>query len=159
MSAACCLKSLPSLNSRVSLAASRPVTGRQVQCGRKFSDHLNSVFPGLRFPPELACHILVHAGHQIAMNRHNTGLSFIGMPWAWSCDLISTGCHVLDSYLQLFLTSSLALTPEHDLDDIAYCTLHTYALGEHIGLKWDLGRNLHWVTVIAQEVRKQVHWW
>ena len=67
-----------------------------------------------------------------------------------------TGRRVLDSYLQLFLTSSSALTPEHDVENIAYHTLHTYALGEHVGSKWGLGRNLRWVPAIAPEVREQV---
>jgi hypothetical protein len=69
---------------------------------------------------------------------------------------LSSGRRVLDSYLHLFLTSSSTLTPEHDLEDIAYRTLHTYALGEHVGSKWGLGRSLQWVPAIAREVREQV---
>ncbi|EDR11868.1 uncharacterized protein LACBIDRAFT_313754 [Laccaria bicolor S238N-H82] len=138
------VKSLLSLNSRGSPVASRPVTGRQeVRCGTKFSDHLNGVFSGLQFPPELARRILTHANHQTATNGHNASLSFIGMPRSRSrsCGLIA---------------HSSALTPEHDLEDIAYHTLHTYALGEHVGSKWGLGRHLRWVPAIAPEVREQV---
>lgn len=138
------VKSLLSVNSRVPPVASMPVTGRpEVRSGSKFSDHLNGVFPGLQFPSELARRILTHASHQTATNGHNASLSFIGR-------------RVLDSYLHLFLTSSSALTPEHDLENIAYHTLHTYALGEHVGSKWGLGRTLRWVPAIAPEVREQV---
>jgi hypothetical protein len=42
------------------------------------------------------------------------------------------------------------------LEDIAYRTLHTYALGEHVGSKWGLGRSLQWVPAIAREAREQV---
>jgi hypothetical protein len=69
---------------------SRGFWSKEVQCETKFSDHLNGVFPGLQFPPELARRILTHASHQTATNGHNASLSFIGMPQARSrsCDLI-----------------------------------------------------------------------
>jgi hypothetical protein len=69
---------------------SRGFWRKEVQCETKFSDHLNGVFPGLQFPPELARRILTHASHQTATNGHNASLSFIGMPQARSrsCDLI-----------------------------------------------------------------------
>ena len=53
---------------------------KEERCGTRFSNHLNGVFPGLQFPPELARRILTHASHQTATNGHNASLSFIGMP-------------------------------------------------------------------------------
>lgn len=64
------------------------------------------------------------------------------------------GRRVLESYLLLFLTSSPALKPTHDMDAIISRTLNTYVLGEHIGSKWGLGRALRWTpTVPAHKLK------
>lgn len=44
----------------------------------RFSEHLNGVFPPLKFPTELAKRILTHGSHPQAMHGHNSGLSFMG---------------------------------------------------------------------------------
>lgn len=44
----------------------------------RFAAHLNSVFPSLEFPPELARRLLTHGSHKAAIHGHNGRLGFIG---------------------------------------------------------------------------------
>jgi len=105
------------------------------QQGSQFAVHLNGVFSPLQFPPELARRILTHGSHPAAIHGHNAGLTFMGR-------------RVLEAYLLLFLNSSSALTPRHDLEHIVSCTLNTYKLGEHVAPVWGLGRVLRWTPTI-----------
>ncbi|OBZ76930.1 hypothetical protein A0H81_03057 [Grifola frondosa] len=97
----------------------------------KLEQHLNSLFPPLTFPPELASRILTHASHPDAAYWHNARMSFIGR-------------RVLQSYLLLFIHSSPALHPEHDYELISERALNTYVLGEHVASRWNLGKVLKW---------------
>lgn len=61
---------------------------------------------------------------------------------------------MLESYLLLLLTSSPALHPKYDVEDIVSRTLNSYVLGEHIGSIWGIGRVLRWTpTVSASKLR------
>ncbi|KAJ7039916.1 ribonuclease-III-like-domain-containing protein [Mycena alexandri] len=106
-----------------------------------FTDHLNGLFPPLKFPSELAARILTHASHPAAFHGHNAQFAFIGR-------------RVLESYLLLLLASSPHLKPSHDLQEIVSSVLNTYFLGEHIGSKWGLGRVMRWTPTIAAEMLK-----
>ncbi|KAI0704188.1 ribonuclease-III-like-domain-containing protein [Cerioporus squamosus] len=94
-------------------------------------DHLNKVFSPLQFPRELASRILTHASHPDAKRRHNGRLSFVGR-------------RVLQSYLLMFIHSSPSLQPNEDYERIIEYALNTYALGEHVAPKWELGKVLKW---------------
>ncbi|KAK2464705.1 hypothetical protein APHAL10511_003281 [Amanita phalloides] len=98
-------------------------------------EHINGLFPPLQFPPDLARRILTHGSHPSAIHGHNAGLRFIGR-------------RVIESYLLLFLNSSSALKPMHDLDVILDRTVNTYLLGEHVGSSWGLGRALRWTPAV-----------
>ncbi|KAF7326366.1 Nuclear export factor [Mycena venus] len=101
-----------------------------------FSEHLNGLFPPLKFPSELSARVLTHASHPAAFYGHNAQFAFIGR-------------RVLESYLLLLLASSPHLKPSHDLQEIVSRVLNTYFLGEHIGSKWGLGRVMRWTPTIA----------
>ncbi|KAJ7166476.1 hypothetical protein C8R43DRAFT_877731 [Mycena crocata] len=101
-----------------------------------FADHLNGLFPPLKFPLELSVRVLTHASHPAAYYGHNAQFSFIGR-------------RVLESYLLLLLASSPHLKPGHDLEEIVSNVLGTYFLGEHVGSKWGLGRVMRWTPTIA----------
>ncbi|OCH86731.1 hypothetical protein OBBRIDRAFT_837931 [Obba rivulosa] len=101
--------------------------------------YMNSLFPPLKFPPSLAARILTHASHPDAIYRHNARMNFIGR-------------RVLQSYLFLFLHSSDALKPEHDLDLIAERAINTYVLGEHVAPLWGIGRIVRWTPVNVNSV-------
>lgn len=113
--------------------------------------HLNSLFPPLKFPPELAARILTHTSHPDAIYRHNARLSFIGMP----PKLIQRGVifsqdpgrRILQTYLHLFLHSSPALHPTHDYSQISQRALNTYVLGEHVAPLWSFGKVMKWTPV------------
>lgn len=96
--------------------------------------HLNSLFPPLKFPPELAARILTHTSHPDAIYRHNARLSFIGR-------------RILQTYLHLFLHSSPALHPTHDYSQISQRALNTYVLGEHVAPLWSFGKVMKWTPV------------
>lgn len=51
---------------------------------------------------------------------------------------------MLGAYLQLFLHSTTALHPSHDVEEIASSTLNTYILGEYVGPEWGVGRVIRW---------------
>ncbi|KAF8881212.1 hypothetical protein BD779DRAFT_1445729 [Infundibulicybe gibba] len=109
----------------------------------RFAEHLNGLFP-LQFPPELARRILTHGSHPAAIHGHNAGLSFMGR-------------RVLESYLLLYLSSSPALRPTHDLELIVSRALNTYVLGENVGSLWGLGRALRWTpTVPANKLQAKI---
>ncbi|PCH36760.1 hypothetical protein WOLCODRAFT_140571 [Wolfiporia cocos MD-104 SS10] len=99
--------------------------------------HLNSLFPPLKFPPELAARVLTHASHPEAIFRSSNRLSFIGR-------------RVLQTYLHLFISGSPALEPEHDFGLIAVRAVNPYVLGEYVAPKWALGRVLRWTPVAGQ---------
>ncbi|KAF8327095.1 ribonuclease-III-like-domain-containing protein [Amanita rubescens] len=110
-------------------------------------EHLNGLFPPLKFPPELAQRILTHGSHPSAINGqgHNARFEFIGR-------------RVIESYLLLFLNSSSALKATHDLDAILNRTINTYILGEHVGSSWGLGRALRWTPAVpASQVSLTTH--
>lgn len=54
------------------------------------------------------------------------------------------GRRVLQSYLLMFIHSSPSLPPNEDYERILEYTLNTYALGEHVAPKWELGKVLKW---------------
>ncbi|KAF8651615.1 hypothetical protein AX16_004656 [Volvariella volvacea WC 439] len=97
--------------------------------------HLNGLFAPLQFPPELARRILTHGSHPMSTYGHNAGLTFMGR-------------RVLEAYLYMFLNSSSALSPKHDLDAIISQALNTYVLGERVGSKWGVGKVLRWTPRI-----------
>lgn len=41
-------------------------------------EHLNGLFPPLKFPPELARRILTHGSHPSSVDGHNARFDFIG---------------------------------------------------------------------------------
>ncbi|KAL6304703.1 ribonuclease-III-like-domain-containing protein [Sparassis latifolia] len=100
----------------------------------ELEEHLNELFPPLKFPPDLAARILTHSSHPEAVQRHNARLSFIGR-------------RVLQSYLLLFLHGSPALQPVHEYELIAARAINTYMLGEFVAPHWELGRVLRWTPV------------
>ncbi|KAF7440852.1 hypothetical protein PC9H_001200 [Pleurotus ostreatus] len=102
-----------------------------------FAEHLEGVFPTLKFPPELARRILTHSSHPAAIYGHNAVYGFLGR-------------RALESYLMLFL-HSCSLQPSHDLEDIASRALNSYVLGEHIGSQWGLGRILRWTPTVSRD--------
>lgn len=120
--------------------STRPGPSRSSPPPRKpdeiFSEHLNGLFPPLKFPLELSARVLTHASHPAAFHGHNAQFAFIGR-------------RVLESYLLLLLASSPNLKPSHDLQDIVSRVLNTYFLGEHIGSKWGLGRVMRWTPTVA----------
>lgn len=46
------------------------------------------------------------------------------------------------------VTSSSALKPTHDLDEIVARTLNSYVLGQTVGTKWGLGRAVRWTPTL-----------
>lgn len=69
------------------------------------------------------------------------------------------GRRVLHTYLTLFLHSSSASDPEHDYELIASRTLNTYALGQHVAPKWNLGRILRWYPAASvNQVQKNMQY-
>ncbi|KAF8157061.1 ribonuclease-III-like-domain-containing protein [Crassisporium funariophilum] len=96
-----------------------------------FEEHLNSLFSPLQFPRDLARRILTHGSHAAAFGGHNAGLSFLGR-------------RVIAAYLQLFLSSSSALTPSDDVEAISSRTLNTNTIGEYVGYDWGVGRVMRW---------------
>lgn len=126
-----------------------------------FAEHLNGLFPTLQFPPELARRILTHGSHPAAAYGHNAAYSFMGA-FCWHplwrpYDLhfsSSSGRRVLEAYLLLLLSSSPALHPKHDLEDIVSRTLNSYTLGERVGSVWGLGRIMRWTPTIPAEKLK-----
>lgn len=102
-----------------------------------FEAHLNGLFHPLEFPPELARRIMTHGSHPKAALGHNAGLTFMGR-------------RVLQTYLHLFLSSSPNLRPEHDLDAIVDRVMNSNLLGEHVGNKWGLGRNMLWQPTVPR---------
>ncbi|KAF4603970.1 hypothetical protein EYR40_001145 [Pleurotus pulmonarius] len=102
-----------------------------------FAEHLEGVFPTLKFPAELARRILTHSSHPAAIYGHNAVYGFLGR-------------RALESYLMLFL-HSCSLQPSHDLEDIASRALNSYVLGEHIGSQWGLGRILRWTPTVSRD--------
>lgn len=58
------------------------------------------------------------------------------------------GRRTLHAYLILFLHSSPAADPTHDFEYIASRALNTYALGQHVAPKWNLGRALRWQPAV-----------
>ncbi|KAG7443695.1 uncharacterized protein BT62DRAFT_934935 [Guyanagaster necrorhizus] len=102
-----------------------------------FSSHLDSLFPGLAFPPELAQRILTHSSHPAAAQGHNSGLSFIGR-------------RTLETYLLLLLSVSPELQPSDDLEVIVARTLNSYLLGEHVGREWRVGSIMRWVPAVPK---------
>jgi hypothetical protein len=125
-----------------------------------FAEHLNGLFPTLQFPPELARRILTHGSHPAAMYGHNAAYSFMGMFCSHasiSLPLNSFSCsgrRILEAYLLLLLSSSPALHPRHDLDDIVARTLNSYTLGERVGSVWGLGRVMRWTPTIPADKLK-----
>ncbi|KAI0752562.1 hypothetical protein C8Q80DRAFT_1146933 [Daedaleopsis nitida] len=125
----------PASTSLVSGEASSPYSSKPSVNWRQkdalLVEHLNTVFSPLQFPPELASRILTHASHPDASIRHNGRLSFVGR-------------RVLHSYLLMFVHSSPVLQPDHDYEKILAYALNTYALGEHVAPKWEIGKVLKW---------------
>ncbi|KAH9944914.1 ribonuclease-III-like-domain-containing protein [Amylocystis lapponica] len=109
----------------------------------EMAQHLNSQFPPLKFPPELAARVLTHASHPDAVLRHNARMSFIGR-------------RVLQSYLLLFMHASPALQDAHDLDLLCERALNTYVLGEHVAPRWALGSVLNWTPVHTGPLAKSL---
>ncbi|KAJ3739485.1 hypothetical protein DFH05DRAFT_1406934 [Lentinula detonsa] len=109
-----------------------------------FAEHLNNLFPELKFPLELARRILTHASHPAAIYGHNAGLSFMGR-------------RVISAYLYLLLSSSPNLKPSDDLEAIVAQTLNTYVLGEHVGSKWGLGRVMRWTPTLKTDKAKDAN--
>ncbi|KAH7882489.1 hypothetical protein F5I97DRAFT_1931691 [Phlebopus sp. FC_14] len=106
----------------------------------RFAAHLNSVFPSLHFPPQLAKRILTHSSHKAAVHGHNGRLGFVGR-------------RVLESYY-LLLVHEVSQGHGRDYELLASRALNTYLLGEHVAPLWSLGRVLRWVPTIPQETLK-----
>ncbi|KAJ2925025.1 hypothetical protein H1R20_g12087, partial [Candolleomyces eurysporus] len=103
----------------------------------RLAEHLNGLFPSLKFPPELAHRILTHSSHVSAKYGSNSSFSF-------------TGRRVLECYLNLFLTASQALKPSHDLNTIAEHTLNANLLGEQIGSRWGYNKAIQWTPAVSR---------
>lgn len=58
---------------------------------------------------------------------------------------------MLESYFHLFVNSSSALQPKHDLENLALRTISTHVLGQYVGTPWGLGRAMRWTPTIAAE--------
>jgi len=109
----------------------------------RFVSHLNSVFPSLEFPPELAKRLLTHGSHKAAIHGHNGRLGFIGR-------------RVLESYFLLFVHEVTQGRSHHDYDVLVSRALNTYLLGEHVAPQWSLGRALRWVPTVSQDTLRTV---
>ncbi|KAJ7669016.1 hypothetical protein B0H17DRAFT_1087126 [Mycena rosella] len=59
-------------------ASPRPDYSRATHANEIFADHLNGLFPALKFPLEVSARILTHASHPMATHGHNAQFSFIG---------------------------------------------------------------------------------
>ncbi|KIK82752.1 hypothetical protein PAXRUDRAFT_35530 [Paxillus rubicundulus Ve08.2h10] len=103
-----------------------------------FVSHLNSVFPSLEFPPELAKRLLTHGSHKAAIHGHNGRLGFVGR-------------RVLESYFLLFIHEVTQGRSHHDYEVLVSRALNTYLLGEHVAPRWSLGRVLRWVPTVSQD--------
>ncbi|KAF8699037.1 hypothetical protein AX14_001006 [Amanita brunnescens Koide BX004] len=130
-------RTLRSLNAvrRLSTASKVSPSSHAMSSNSHLVEHLNGLFPPLKFPPELARRILTHGSHPSSVDGHNARFDFIGR-------------RVIESYLLLFLNSSSALRSAHDLDAILNRTVNSYILGEHVGSSWGLGRALRWTPSI-----------
>ncbi|TFY78307.1 hypothetical protein EWM64_g5705 [Hericium alpestre] len=99
------------------------------------SQHLNTVFAPLEFPPELARRVLTHLSHKDAKRGgHSARLAFMGR-------------RVLEAYLMLFLHScppSKSVSKAPDYATVASRALNTYILGEHVAPHWNLGSVVRW---------------
>ena len=121
----------------------------------KMVEHLNRVFAPLTFPPELAARILIHPSHKHARFTSSARLGFLGVfCFPVTCSFLigyrfRLGRRVMNAYLLLFLQSSSAMTPEHDLDHILERTLNTYVLGEYVGPQWQLARVMSWTPAVS----------
>ncbi|KAL1695311.1 ribonuclease-III-like-domain-containing protein [Schizophyllum commune] len=129
------LQTAPDANQKAPRLKQRTLLQRKAS---SFEEHLNGLFAPLKFPPELARRILTHGSHPKAVAGHNAGFTFMGR-------------RVLKAYLLLFLSSSPNLRPSHDLEAIVDKALNTYLLGEHVGNKWGLGRNMLWQPTVPRE--------
>ncbi|KLO07780.1 hypothetical protein SCHPADRAFT_881219 [Schizopora paradoxa] len=112
-------------------------------------EHLQELFPGLEFPPELAVQMLTHASAKEAWAASNTRLSYVGR-------------RVISTYLLLFLhhattrlsssSSSHILSPsssQFDFDAINYRATYTALIGEHVGRAWNLQRSMLWTPPVS----------
>ncbi|KAG8216581.1 hypothetical protein J3R82DRAFT_6765 [Butyriboletus roseoflavus] len=113
-------------------------TSRASNDDARFAAHLNSVFPSLEFPPELARRVLTHGSHKAAIHGHNGRLGFIGR-------------RVLESYYLLFIHEAARGRANDDYDRLISRSLNTYFLGEHVAPRWSLGRVLLWVPTVPKE--------
>ena len=139
-------------------------------------EHLKRLFPPLEFPDTVATQMLTHISAKEAWAGHNARLAFVGertelsffiefnadrsIPF-YDCppNIFGSGRRVLHSYLLLFLqhasrkltkTTSPSVDPDSafNFDLIAYRTLHTHKLGEHVGAQWDLARIMLWTLPV-----------
>ncbi|EGO03359.1 hypothetical protein SERLA73DRAFT_46635 [Serpula lacrymans var. lacrymans S7.3] len=114
-------------------------TGRYSQDeSNRLAEHLDSIFPSLNFPPELAQRLLTHGSHKDAVHGHNGRFGFVGR-------------RVLETYFLLFLHSVSRAKPHHDYERITSRALNTYLLGEHIAPRWSLGRTLRWAPTVSSD--------
>jgi hypothetical protein len=125
-----------------------------------FAEHLNGLFSTLQFPPELARRTLTHPSHPSSRHGHNAAYSFMGAFLLIFLDrtiayfLLLSGRRVLEGYLLLLLSSSPALHPKHDLNDVVQRTLNSHTLGQYVGSVWGLGRVMRWTPTIAADKLK-----
>ncbi len=140
--------------------------------------HLQELFPGLDFPPELAVQMFTHVSAKEAWAASNNRLSYVGASillcvilslfaerlsvLVWYSLRYVTGRRVMSTYLLLFLhhattrlsssSSSHLLTPslsQFDFDAINYRAMYTALIGERVGRAWDLPRSLLWTPPVS----------
>lgn len=141
-------------------------------------EHLQELFPGLDFPPELAVQMFTHASAKEAWAASNNRLSYVGALYLccvissfftyrlpvldWVFPSLRTGRRVMSTYLLLFLhhattrlsssSSSHLVSPsssQFDFDAINYRATYTALIGERVGRAWDLPRSLLWTPPVS----------
>lgn len=117
---------------------------RQKADPRPLVEHLENLFPSLKFPDVVASQALTHISAKEAWAGHNARLSFVGklqlfitpcIPAFILMGLFKIGRRVLSAYLLLFIHSasrSRAASAESqlDFDLVSYRTLFTPFIGE-----------------------------
>ncbi|EIW77369.1 hypothetical protein CONPUDRAFT_92511 [Coniophora puteana RWD-64-598 SS2] len=105
------------------------------------TNHLNSLFSPLDFPPEISRRLLTHASHPTAIHGHSGRFGFLGR-------------RALEMYFLSFLHSNVnaAKHQSYDYAAILARSLHTYNLGEHVAPKWSLGDALIWSPAASADL-------
>ncbi|KAF8327259.1 ribonuclease-III-like-domain-containing protein [Cantharellus anzutake] len=132
-----------------------PVTPSSLEAARSNGEwavsYLESQFPPLQFPPDLAKRVLTHSSYRKGAQTygHNTRLAFMGR-------------RVMDAYFLMSLQASLpesvagpsfdggnAATeevPYTNFQELTENVLDTHTLGRHVGNEWGIGKVMRWTS-------------